>query len=532
VAGRGVIGTEVAASAGADQAIAPLATGITAFVGRTLKGPVNEPVAVRSFAEFQQTFGGLWQPAPLAYAVQQYFDNGGAAALIVRVANGARPPTLSLPTPRGPLRLVGVNPGSREYLRAAVDYDGIPASEPDRFNLVIQRVRSLGSELIEEQEIQRRVSFEQGSARFLTDVLLESRLVRVLGVVPDARPERTLGQPGGPAVGYVHCTPDGTDGAALSDYDVIGSATKSTGLFALGAAPFELLYIPPLSREQDLGMSTLLVAGRFCRERHALLIVDPPAEWDSPDAALGGLRHWPFRSEDAAMFFPRVLAFDRLRNRVETFGSGAAAAALLTRDATPPWVASGVEDALLRPGSRPAFPVEEGERARLAQAGVNTLQALRAARSRVPARTLAAAAGAPPWKYLAARRLALAVVAAIERGTRWLAFTPNTQASWIRAQAQVTQFFVELEAAGAFAARAGQEAYFVVCDERVNRAHTVAAGKVNLLFGFATAKDADFQGWLVTHAALGSHSRPVALNRLATARQRVAWEIESSIRNS
>ena len=41
-------------------------------------------------------FGGLWQPSRLAYAVEQFFDNGGREALIVRVVNGARAATLTL----------------------------------------------------------------------------------------------------------------------------------------------------------------------------------------------------------------------------------------------------------------------------------------------------------------------------------------------------------------------------------------------------------------------------------------------------
>jgi len=37
-------------------------------------------VACRSFAEFHHVFGGLWQPSPLSYAVEQFFDNGGRHA--------------------------------------------------------------------------------------------------------------------------------------------------------------------------------------------------------------------------------------------------------------------------------------------------------------------------------------------------------------------------------------------------------------------------------------------------------------------
>ena len=83
---------------GSIRVITRAATNIAAFVGRALKGPVNEPVPVRSFADYARVFGGLWQPSTLSYAVEQFFENGGRCAIIVRVVNGARPPTLTLPT--------------------------------------------------------------------------------------------------------------------------------------------------------------------------------------------------------------------------------------------------------------------------------------------------------------------------------------------------------------------------------------------------------------------------------------------------
>ena len=306
---------------------------------------------IGSFAEFQHHFGGLWQPATLSYAIEQFFENGGSKAYVVRVVNGARPPTISLRSPAGLLTLVGLNPGSREYLRASVDYDGIAENEPDRFNLVVQRVRSAGSELIQDQEIFRRISVLQESGRWVPDVLAESRLVRVVGAPPAQRPERSAGGPGGGAIGYAGSNPDGDDGGPITDYDVIGSASDRTGMFAL-PADFNFLCIPPLAREQDVGSSTLLVAARFCRERHAMLIVDPPMSWVSSRTALDAMRTWPFRSDNSVMYFPRVQAFDRLRGKVETFASCGAAAGMIARcdETWPVWAAAETDDAVLRPG--------------------------------------------------------------------------------------------------------------------------------------------------------------------------------------
>ena len=518
----------------AGHAIERVATGITAFVGRTLKGPVSQPVLVASFAEFQQIFGGLWQPSTLSYALEQYFENGGRRALIVRVANGARPPTITLPAAGASLRLIALNPGSREYLRASVDYDGIGEGESDRFNLVVQRVRSAASELIEDQEIFRRVSVVKDSGRYVPNILLESRLVRVTGPVPVYRPDRSVSGPGGAAVGYAVSNPDGDDGGPLTDYDVIGSAIERTGLFALqGASRFNMLCIPPLTRDSDVGLSTLLVAAKFCRERQALLLVDPPSTWLSARTALDAWRIWPFRSDSAAMFFPRVQAFDRLRGRIETFASSGAAAGMIVRsdETWPLWAAAESEESVLRPGLRPAAAIADSDRVRLAQAGINTLVSVRSSvRPSMSPRTLAAGGcGISDWKFLSARRLSLFIAASIEEGTRWVTLEHNGPDTWERARAAAESFLDTLAEQGAFIGNSPDESHFVIGDERVNRPSLVAEGKFNLLFGFATSKPGEFDTWLVTHQASTSRVRPVSVNRATTSKRRVEWEIQTSI---
>ncbi len=534
MAGSRVSGIEVAQANGAEQAIERVPTSVAAFVGRTLKGPVSRAVCVTSFAEFQQQFGGLWQPSTLSYAVEQFFENGGRRAYVVRVANGAKPPTLTLPAGGEALRLTALNPGSREYLRASVDYDGILESEPDRFNLVLQRVRTPGSEQIEDQEIFRRVSMLSDSGRFITDVLLDSRLARVSRAVPLQRPDRTFGAPGSLTVGYVHSNADGDDGAPLVDYDIIGSASAGTGLFALKSVPaFNFLCIPPLTREQDVGSSILLIAARFCSDRQAMLIVDPPLSWNSPRAALQQLRQWPFRSENALMYFPRIVAFDKLRGKPEVFASCGATAGLIARsdETCPPWTAVESDDVILRPGLRPAFVVTELERLRLAQAGVNTLLSVRpSSPAPISPHTLTTGnSAAANWQYLSARRLALFITASIERGTRWLHFEHNGPAAWEHAQSQVESFLDSLFQQGAFAGVEPEESYFAICDERVNEPHSVAAGKIKLLFGFAIAKPCDFHAFLITHQAGESRCRPVSPARQATAPNRLEWEIETAV---
>ncbi len=501
-----------------DTGIARLQTGRTAFVGRTLRGPVSRPVFLRSFAEFQQIFGGLWQPSPLGYAVEQFFDNGGREAIVVRVVNGARASTLTLAAGAGELRLRAVRPGTREFLRACVDHDNIPPGNQVEFNLTVQRVRAQGTEQVEDQEIFRNLSVSPGSARHVGRLLAESELVEVAGRIPPVRPDKTLDPGSGVAMRYVTSNADGDDGAPVTDYDLIGSEADKTGLFALdNGDSFNLLCIPPLTRTQDVGPSALLVAARYAKERRALLIVDPPVAWHTADDALRAMRGWQFASENSLMYFPRILAHDKLRGHFESFAPCGAVAGMLARadESSPVWGPLRNEDVGLRPGFRPSCLVAEDRRRRLAAMGVNTIQAVRPARrSVVTPRTLAAGtAGAADWQSLAARRRALFILNSVERGTRWVVNAAANQNVPELVAAEVRAFFERLHHAGSFGDRPLQESFFVICDGRMNPVHAASAD-FQLLIGFAASRPHEFHSFRITHSPSGSKVTPATLNRL------------------
>jgi uncharacterized protein len=513
-------GIQVEEERGPDQTIARLCTARTAFVGRTLRGPVNRPIMLKSFTEFQHAFGGLWQPSPLGYAVEQFFDNGGREAIVVRVVNGARAATLTLRAGSSALRLRAVRPGTREFLRASVDYDNIATQDGSEFNLTVQRVRALGTAHVEDQEIFHKLSLRPGAQWHLTKVLAASELVQLVGELPTHRPDATLDPASGLATGYVTSNSDGDDGAPLSDYDLIGSVVDRTGLFALEHSDyFNFLCIPPLSREQDVGPSALLVGARYCKERRALLIVDPPSTWHTADDALVGMRDWNLCNENALMYFPRILAHDKLRGHFESFAPCGAVAGMLARcdEAVPVWAPPKSDEGVLRPGYRPICLVPEDRRARLANVGVNTIQAVRSASRGVGRlRTLGASnAAAAEWQYLPARRLALFILNCIERGTRWVVLAqPHVEVAESVAL-QVREFFEQLHAEGAFGERRTDEAFLVICDQRVNfPAAAVGTSEFQIIVGFAASRAGEFHTFQISHSAAGSQVKPVSLNRL------------------
>ena len=101
------------------HSIAGVPTSITAFVGRTPRGPANMPLTVVSFAQFERDFGGLDFDHPLGSAVQHFFANGGDTAVIVR-----------LRVSEGTARV-------QDFIGSAADGSGLHAlARADLFNLL------------------------------------------------------------------------------------------------------------------------------------------------------------------------------------------------------------------------------------------------------------------------------------------------------------------------------------------------------------------------------------------------------------
>lgn len=62
-----------------------VATSITAFLGRTERGPANIPITLTSYGDYERTFGSLNPDYPVSYAVRDFFDNGGGQAVVARL---------------------------------------------------------------------------------------------------------------------------------------------------------------------------------------------------------------------------------------------------------------------------------------------------------------------------------------------------------------------------------------------------------------------------------------------------------------
>ena len=509
------------------RTITGVATSITAFIGRAERGPVNEPTTINSFGDYERSFGGLSLLSTMSYAVRDFYLNGGSQAIIVRVIRNGSTARISLPVeagsppaaspPAGALSLDAASPGAwGRNLTATADYDTADptapvtsppaAPDPELFNLVVtERV----DQTVKQEEKFLGVSMNPASRRFLPRVLEQSSL---LVRVPRNNgtfdiPVDGAGNPLRPLVTATPATPNGgSDGDDLTATEINGSLNDKTGIFALEKADlFNLLCIPPPTRDADTDPTVYQAAIQYCTDRRAMLIVDPPAAWGAraetaaanARAGLGDLNLAGTAARNAALYFPRVVQADPLRDRqLDTFvPCGIIAGVMARTDAQRGvWKAPAGLDAALNGIQGLQVNLTDDENGQLNPLGINCLRSFPISGRVVwGARTLRGADQlADEYKYVPVRRTALFLEESLYRGTQWVVFEPNDEPLWAQIRLNLGAFMQNLFRQGAFQGKTPREAYFVKCDKETTTQNDINLGIVNILVGFAPLKPAEF----------------------------------------
>jgi hypothetical protein len=298
----------------------------------------------------------------------------------------------------------------------------------------------------------------------------------------------------------------GKNGDPLTATQFTGSKSAKTGLFALEKADlFNLLCIPPYNQTNDVDQSLLDQAAAYCKDRRAMLLVDPPSSWTNKQTARdqfsASTNAYPGLSSPvsqyAALFFPRLKQPNPLRdNQVEEFAPCGAVAGVFARtDATRGvWKAPAGQEAGLVGVPQLSVSLTDAENGELNPLGINCLRAFPVIGRVVwGARTLDGADRlASEWKYIPVRRTALFIEESLYRGTQWVVFEPNDEPLWAQIRLNVGAFMQNLFRQGAFQGRTPREAYFVKCDKETTTQNDINLGIVNILVGFAPLKPAEF----------------------------------------
>ena len=286
--------------------ITGVATSITAFVGRALRGPVDQAITITSLSDFERIFGGVWLESNLGYAVQDFYRNGGSTAVIVRVHKtkaATDTASLSLGSGTRQVNLQAASPGAwGSKLTATIDDEVADPSDTTTFNLT---VTDTGTGKV---EVFRNVSFATGSARRYDNVLKnQSTLVVSTGSLPTA-PQSSFPVPA-TATG-------GGDGDPIVASLFSGGTLRANkrGIYALENADLvNIIVIPPYTSAGEIDSSVLTDTIAYAVERRAMMVIDTPAAWTTLDNAVTGAGTF-LSTPNAAVYFPQILESDPLRD--------------------------------------------------------------------------------------------------------------------------------------------------------------------------------------------------------------------------
>ena len=493
------------------RTITGVATSITAFIGRALGGPENDPTIINSFGDYERQFGGLWVDSTMSYAVQDFYLNGGSQAIIVRIQRNGSVASIPLPGTLSPmgdfLNLFAASKGAwGNALSVTVDYQtqdptAPPQSPPTNlttFNLYVYE----NNVKVEEY---RNVSLTETDVRFLPRVLQQSS-TRVVAE-KDGTGQWVLPAAARPAETPIPIPAQGGgDGDPLTAAEYEGSSNDKTGIYALLKTDlFNLLCIPPPTRLGNTAPSVYQQAMQLCADKRAFLIVDTPFEWaanpvtavKSATDGLSSLNLSGVMARNAAIYYPRVRKPDPKReNQVDTFVPCGIIAGIMAQTDTNRgvWKSPAGIDAAINGIQGLQVNFTDPENGTLNQIGINCLRAFPVTGRVVwGARTLRGANQlADEYKYVAVRRTALFIEESLYRGTQWVVFEPNDEPLWAQIRLNIGAFMHNLFRQGAFQGKTPKEAYLVKCDKETTTQNDINQGIVNILVGFAPLKPAEF----------------------------------------
>jgi phage tail sheath protein FI len=462
-------------------------------------------------------FGGLHVDYPMSYAVRDFYLNGGAQAIIVRLykSTAGKPAKATLDV-KG-LKLEAASAGAwGNKLRARID-DKVAAEVATRYGLTVTdlfnlTVRDTGTGAT---ETFLNVTVKDSPRRVDRVLSNESSLVRFPAA--ETLPGAVPGPHAAPAAGKTIWEDDnastpvadadkGVDSAALAGTDLEGSKTNKTGLYMLDKADlFNLLCVPPDARDGDTPGPFYQTAMKYCADRRAVLLVDPPTAWgankDTAAAtARDGLTTLGLTGEaarNAALYFPRVQESDPLLDgQLDTFVPCGIVAGIMSRTdvSRGVWKAPAGLDAAINGIQALQVNLSDDENGMLNPLGINCLRAFPVAGRVVwGARTLRGADQlADEYKYVPVRRLALFIEESLYRGLKWVVFEPNDEPLWAQIRLNAGAFMHNLFRQGAFQGSTPAAAYFVKCDKETTTQNDINLGIVNIIVGFAPLKPAEF----------------------------------------
>ena len=538
------------------RSIEGVGTSTAGFIGMTVKGPtVGAPSLVTSFADFQRQFGGYLSEYThgeyryLAYAVEQFFTNGGTRCFVTRVIpENAKAAAVKT----GILSLRAANEGKwgnrvlvsfttvnkRKMQLVAKEGDTVYtaknaagfaegdlvecAGELNRIAAIYENTvtfeKAFADDVVDtalvpkvvvysvemdvtvryesEVEVYSGVNLNPTSAGYLAEKLKSSALLAVVDLKPAAEIANPVSQIFGEGKLAGTLTLAGGSDGTMSNVNAgtyIGEDKgpgNRTGLQTfLENTVASIIAIPGVTIPEVI---VSLVA--HCEnQQNRVAILDVPQDKVKVNDVL------EYRSivdsTYAAMYHPWVQVFDPVTKKAGFVPPSGSVAGVFSRTDVTRGVHKAPANEIVQCTGL-SVNYNNGEQDLLNPAGVNLIRALPGQGIRVwGARTASSNAN---FKYVNVRRLFIYVEQSIKLATNWVVFEPNNSSLWARVQMTVSSFLENMFRNGMLAGESPAEAFFVDIGANTMSRDDIMNGRLICEIGIAPSRPAEFVIFRVT----------------------------------
>lgn len=537
------------------QPLSGVSTSIAGFIGLAERGPVEGvPVLVTSLNDFKRIYGTYLSENQfgsyryLAYAVEQFFVNGGSVAFIMRVApsdaaTASSEGTYFNITAKNPgawanqVKIVCV-PSSKAKTQIFEDlgegkyrvknsagfhvgdevtfFDGsekVAGKVSQARDNVIELEQPLKGDVVDnsllpvkilatseftlhvsyggEAESFENCSFNSLAANYVDKAASRSSLVNVQA---DGAGSVAALFANGTSFGVsLAGGSDGSqDGISVSNY--VGEDNgpgKRTGIQSfVDNDQVSIISVPGVT---EPAVQLALVA--HCENLGSrFAILDIPREKTKVQDVLS--HRDIFDSSYAAMYNPWLQVFDPLEKRnIFVPPSGSVAGVYARSDST-----RGVEKApaneVVRGVTGLDVQYNKGEQDILNPKGVNLIRSFSGQGIRIwGARTTSSNT---LWKYINIRRLFIFVEESIKAGTNWVVFEPNDERLWARVHRTIDAFLTRVWRGGALQGSSPSEAFYIDISSNTMTQDDIDNGRLICVIGIAPVKPAEFVVFRIT----------------------------------
>jgi phage tail sheath protein FI len=534
-------------------------TSTAGFIGMAERGPVGGvPQLVTSPADFKRTYGGYLSENEfgeyrfLAYAVDQFFMNGGSRAFITRVAPSdavcakgsskvldlaAKNPgtwgddirIVAAPASKAKtqiLEILETDAGKRYIVKSGAGFNAgdvieFTDGETTEYNKVVKNQgniltleKDFAADCVDKEllptkfittcefsldvrygdvvEVYDNLSFNINASNYIDKKLSKSDLITAsyIGGASDeiVAPFEEIAGPDQAVATLV--LSGGKNGSAdqISAADFIGE-DRGAGMRTGIQSFLDNDVVSIIAVPGVTDPNVQLTLVAHCENLASrFAVLDMPREARKVQDLIN--HRDIFDTNYAAMYHPWLSVFDPLdKKNIAVPPSGSVMGIYARSDNT-----RGVHKAPANEVVRGCIGLDtqfnKGEQDILNPKGINLIRSFPGQGIRVwGART---ATSNPSWKYVNVRRLFIFIEESIRANTNWAVFEPNDEVLWVRVQRTISVFLENLWRGGSLAGTAPEEAFFVNIGRDTMSQDDIDNGRLICVIGVAPVKPAEF----------------------------------------